>query len=113
MSFGCQAPPEPAKELKRSPDSLDVAERRRENTGRRKKGGRKTRKRTEGKLRTHEVFYEHLASRPFAHSAPNLRNELLRTHRALMSVPLLIDPTRPAGIFVPVATSTITIRPTR
>jgi len=37
MSFGGQAPPGPAKELKRSPDSLAVAGRRCGNKGRRKR----------------------------------------------------------------------------
>ena len=37
------------------------------------------------------------------YSAPKLHNELLRTRRALMSVPLLILPTRPAGLLVHVA----------
>jgi len=37
---------------------------------------------------------QHLAPSLIQPPPHNLRNELLRTQRALMSVPLLIDPTR-------------------
>jgi len=67
-------------------DSLAVAWRRCGN--KRKEEGKKKRK---GKLRTHEVFYEHLA-----HSLiqPPICVTNYATQRALVSVPLLIDPTR-------------------
>ena len=76
-----------------------LAGRRWGNKGRRKRKRGKARKRREREIVHPRSFL--WASRPFAHSAPNLRNELLRTQRALMSTQP--DPTRPAGIPVPVA----------
>jgi len=64
MSFGGQEPSVPAKELKRSPDSLAVAGRRCGNKRRRERRREEGKKKGRGKLRTHEVFYEHLALSP-------------------------------------------------
>jgi len=93
MSFGGQAPPDSLRSVKCSqplPDSLAVAGRRR--------GGRQEK---EGKGNLRSAYPR--ASRPFTHLAPNLRKELSRTQRALVSVSLLIDSTRPADIPLPVA----------
>jgi len=71
-----------------------------------KGGGRKVRKKGEESC-AHMKFSMSIS--PFRPLIPNMRNEITdcsarnRTQRALMSVPLLIDPTRPAGIPVPVA----------
>jgi len=99
MSFGGHAPPGPDKELKRFHRFLSCG---REKMWKYRK--RRKRRRDEGNGKTGKgtrSFFK--ASRPFAHSASDVRNELLRTQRALMSVSLLVDPTRPAGIPIPVA----------
>jgi len=56
MSFGSQATPGPAKELKRSPRFLTVAGRRCGNKERRKKRREKGKKEGKGKLCTHDVL---------------------------------------------------------